>query len=162
MTLAAALPELSSQTGFLDDLDLVGYNYKEHLYEADHVRFPDKPFIGSENSHRYADWLARSSGTTTSPGSSCGPASTTWARRAAGRSTAPGAGLLTLAGFEKETWHLRRSWWSDEPVARLAMRPQRCRRREDLPDASGLAAMGLTPTGSRSRCCASATATSCS
>ena len=37
VTLGAAFPELSRHTGFLDRLDLVGYNYKEHLYEADHA-----------------------------------------------------------------------------------------------------------------------------
>ena len=33
VTLAAAFPELSSHIGFFDALDVVGYNYKEHLYE---------------------------------------------------------------------------------------------------------------------------------
>ncbi|GAA1980492.1 glycoside hydrolase family 2 TIM barrel-domain containing protein [Microbacterium pumilum] len=122
VTLAAALPELSSQTGFLDPLDLVGYNYKEHLYEADHVRFPDKPFIGSENSHRYSDWRYVEqndyvAGQFLWTGIDYLGEARGWPVHGSG------AGLLTLAGFEKETWHLRRSWWSDEPVAHLAVRP---------------------------------------
>lgn len=40
----------------------------------------------------------------------------------AGRSTARGPGW-TLAGFEKHTFHLRRSWWTDEPVAYIVTRP---------------------------------------
>jgi len=122
VTLAAALPELSSQTGFLDELDLVGYNYKEHLYEADHARFPDKPFIGSENSHRYSDWLQVErndyvAGQFLWTGIDYLGEARGWPIHGSG------AGLLTLAGFEKDTWHLRRSWWSDEPVAHLAIRP---------------------------------------
>ena len=121
VTLAAALPELSSQTGFLDPLDLVGYNYKEHLYEADHARFPDKPFIGSENSHRYTDWLHVEqndyvAGQFLWTGIDYLGEARGWPVHGSG------AGLLTLAGFEKDTWHLRRSWWSDEPVAHLAVR----------------------------------------
>ncbi len=122
VTLAAAFPELSSRTGLLDRLDLVGYNYKEHLYEADHRRFPDKPFLGSENSHRYADWLQVErndyvAGQFLWTGIDYLGEARGWPTHGSG------AGLLTLAGFEKDTWHLRRSWWSDEPVAHLVTRP---------------------------------------
>ena len=48
VTLAAAFPELSAKLGFIDPLDVVGFNYKEHLYEEHHKAFPDKPFLGSE------------------------------------------------------------------------------------------------------------------
>lgn len=122
VTLAAAFPELSSRTGLLDPLDVVGYNYKEHLYEDDHLRFPDKPFLGSENSHRYGDWLAVT-------GSDFIAGQFLWTGidylgEAHGWPIhGSGAGQMTLAGFPKQTWHLRRSWWSDEPVARLAVRP---------------------------------------
>lgn len=128
VTLAAAFPELSSRTGLLDGVDLVGYNYKEHLYEADHLRFPDKPFIGSENSHGYADWLQVErndyvAGQFLWTGIDYLGEAHGWPIHGSG------AGLLTLAGFEKDTWHLRRSWWSDEPVAYVVTRPR------DDPDA---------------------------
>ncbi len=58
VTLAAAFPELSADIGFIDELDVVGYNYKEHLYEKDHKRFPDKTFLGSENGHSLQAWKA--------------------------------------------------------------------------------------------------------
>ena len=35
----------------VDPLDVVGYNYKEQLYEKHHTLYPDKPFLGSENGH---------------------------------------------------------------------------------------------------------------
>ena len=56
VTLASAFPELSSYLGFLDDLDVIGYNYKEALYAQDHKRFPDKPIIGSENGKSLEAW----------------------------------------------------------------------------------------------------------
>jgi beta-galactosidase len=49
VTLALAFPELSSQIGLYDTLDVIGYNYKEHLYEADHKRFPSQPILGSKS-----------------------------------------------------------------------------------------------------------------
>ncbi|HEY9324207.1 MAG TPA: glycoside hydrolase family 2 TIM barrel-domain containing protein [Agromyces sp.] len=122
-TLAAAFPELSSRTGLLDRLDLIGYNYKEHLYADDHIRFPDHPFIGSENSHRYADWLQVEqndyvAGQFLWTGIDYLGEAHGWPIHGSG------AGLLTVAGFPKEQWHLRRSWWSDAPVARLVVRAE--------------------------------------
>lgn len=122
VTLAAAFPELSSRTGLLDPIDVVGYNYKEHLYEEDHRRFPDKPLLGSENGHGYVEWQAvtRSdfiAGQFLWTGIDYLGEAHGWPIHGSG------AGLMTLAGFPKETWHLRRSWWSDEPVARIAVRP---------------------------------------
>jgi hypothetical protein len=122
VTIAAAFPELSSRTGFLDQIDLVGYNYKEHLYEADHARFPDKPLLGSENSHRYQDWRHvvdkdYISGQFLWTGIDYLGETSGWPRHGSG------AGLLDVAGFDKHAWHLRRSWWSDEPVAYLVTRP---------------------------------------
>ncbi|WP_420112833.1 glycoside hydrolase family 2 TIM barrel-domain containing protein [Pseudactinotalea sp.] len=122
VTLAAAFPELSSRTGLLETVDLVGYNYKEHLYAEDHRRFPDAPLLGSENSHTYeawrhvveADYVA---GQFLWTGIDYLGEAQGWPIHGSG------AGLLTLAGFPKHIWHLRRSWWSDEPVARLAVRP---------------------------------------
>jgi hypothetical protein len=55
---AAAFPELSSRLGFFDSFDLIGYNYKEQFYEADHKRFPRLPILGSENSHSLQAWQA--------------------------------------------------------------------------------------------------------
>ena len=58
VTLASAFPELSAGLGFLDDVDVIGYNYKEHLYDEDHKRFPEKPIIGSENGKSAEAWQA--------------------------------------------------------------------------------------------------------
>ncbi|HLT60920.1 MAG TPA: glycoside hydrolase family 2 TIM barrel-domain containing protein [Microlunatus sp.] len=122
VTFAAAFPELSSTTGLLDRLDLIGYNYKEHLYAEDHRRFPEHPFVGSENSHGYAEWrhvvdAEYVAGQFLWTGIDYLGETPGWPSHGAA------AGLLTTAGFAKERWHLRRSWWSAEPMVRLAVRP---------------------------------------
>ena len=122
VTLGAAYPELSSRTGLTGLFDVIGYNYKEHLYADDHARFPDLPIMGSENGHRYADWLAVTendyiSGQYLWTGIDYLGEAHGWPIHGSG------AGLLTVAGFEKHTFHLRKSWWSDEAVAYLATRP---------------------------------------
>ncbi len=122
VTFAAAFPELSSTTGLFDRLDLIGYNYKEHLYADDHRRFPDHPFVGSENSHTYAAWRHVAdqefvAGQFLWTGIDYLGETPGWP------SHGSAAGLLTTAGFPKERWQLRRSWWSDDPMVRLAVRP---------------------------------------
>lgn len=122
VTLAAAFPELSSHTGLLDDLDVVGYNYKEHLYEEDHHRFPNKPFVGSENGHGYQQWLAvvdndYISGQFLWTGIDYLGEAHGWPIHGSG------AGLLTMAGFEKNNFWLRKSWWHPELTATLFTLP---------------------------------------
>ena len=122
VTIAAAFPELSSRTGLLETVDLVGYNYKEHLYADDHRRFPGAPLVGSENSHGYSEWrhvLDKDyiAGQFLWTGIDYLGEARGWPVHGSG------AGLLTLAGFVKPTGHLRRSWWAEEPVAYLVTRP---------------------------------------
>lgn len=121
LTVGAAFPELSRHTGFLEPLDLVGYNYKEHLYPADHAKFPDQPIVGSENGHGYREWRAVTdnayiSGQYLWTGIDYLGETHGWPQHGSR------AGLLTLAGFDKHSFHLRRSWWAEEPVAYLATR----------------------------------------
>lgn len=119
VTLAAAFPELSSHLGFLDALDVAGYNYKEHLYPESHERFPKLPFIGSENGHSLEAWRAVTdndyiSGQFLWTGIDYLGEAHGWPYRASG------AGLLTLAGFEKTGYYRRMSFWSEIPMAHLA------------------------------------------
>jgi beta-galactosidase/beta-glucuronidase len=121
VTVGAAFPELSRYTGFLEPLDLVGYNYKEHLYDADYRKFPAQPITGSENGHGYSDWRAVAdnefiAGQYLWTGIDYLGETYRWPYHGSQ------AGLLTVAGFEKHSFHLRRSWWADEPVAYIATR----------------------------------------
>lgn len=118
VTLAAAFPELSSRIGFFDKLDVVGYNYKEHLYEQDHKRFPDKPFLGSENSHSYEAWRAVTdhpyiSGQFLWTGIDYLGEARGWPVHGSY------AGILDLAGNEKPGFYRRKAFWSKTPYACL-------------------------------------------
>ena len=122
VTLAAAFPELSAKLGFLDALDVAGYNYKEHLYEESHQAFPHLPFIGSENGHTLAAWKAVTdneyiSGQFLWTGIDYLGEAHGWPIHGSG------AGLLTLAGFEKTGYYRRQSFWSEKPMVHLASCP---------------------------------------
>ena len=115
---AVAFPELSTQIGFIDSLDVVGYNYKEEYYEKDHERFPGKPFIGSENGHSYSAWmavldLAYISGQFLWTGIDYLGEAAGWPVRGSG------AGLLTTAGFKKTSYFRRKSMWVTTPYLYL-------------------------------------------
>lgn len=121
VTLAAAFPELSSYLGFFEPLDVVGYNYKEHLYETDHKRFPNKPLLGSENGHSYAAWLAVKNNSYISgqflwTGIDYLGEAKGWPVRGSG------AGIITCAGFAKPEYYRRKSFWSQKPMLHIASR----------------------------------------
>ncbi|MDO4292977.1 MAG: glycoside hydrolase family 2 TIM barrel-domain containing protein [Eubacteriales bacterium] len=123
VTLAAAFPELSSRIGFLDALDVAGYNYKEHLYEEDHKRFPKLPFLGSENGHSYAAWKAVRdndyiSGQFLWTGIDYLGEAHGWPIRGSQ------AGILTTAGDKKPGFYKTASFWKSEPLVRIATRPE--------------------------------------
>lgn len=118
VTLAAAFPELSAKLGFIDPLDVVGFNYKEDLYEEHHQKFPDKPFLGSENSHTLSAWKAVTdkeyiSGQFLWTGIDYLGEAHGWPVHGSQ------SGLLTLAGFEKPGYYRRQSLWSEKPVIHL-------------------------------------------
>lgn len=121
VTLAAAYPELSVETGLLEGLDVVGYNYKEHLYEGDHARFPMRPLLGSENGHGYKGWLAVRdnsyiSGQFLWTGIDYLGEAHGWPIHGSG------AGIMTCAGYRKPEYYRRKSFWVREPVLALATR----------------------------------------
>lgn len=119
VTLASAFPELSAQLGLYEDLDVIGYNYKEHLYEESHNLFANQPILGSENGHGYKEWLAVTkhdyiSGQFLWTGIDYLGEARGWPIHGSE------AGLLTLAGFEKTAYYKRKSLWLDNPCIHLA------------------------------------------
>ncbi len=118
VTSAVSFPELSSRIGFYNALDIVGYNYKEQYYAEDHLLFPDKPFLGSENSHSYQAWKAVRdqefiSGQFLWTGIDFLGEAHGWPIHGSG------AGLLTLGGFKKSSFYRRKSYWSSSPMLYL-------------------------------------------
>ena len=121
VTLAAAFPELSAETGLFNGLDVTGYNYKEHLYERDHERFPRMPLLGSENGHSYSAWLAVRdnsyiSGQFLWTGIDYLGEAHGWPVHGSP------AGILTCAGYRKPEFYRRKSFWGEEPVLMIGTR----------------------------------------
>ncbi len=134
VTLAAAFPELSSRIGFFDEIDVIGYNYKEMFYEEDHKRFPKQPILGSENGHEYWQWKAvldndYISGQFLWTGIDYLGEAHGWPIHGSG------AGHLTLAGFKKTEFYFRQSLWCDEPV--LHMVTARTQDIQNMPENTG-------------------------
>ncbi len=118
VTLAAAFPELSTKLGFIDSLNVVGYNYKEHLYEESHARFPDKTFLGSENGHGIREWKAAACNDYI-----CGQFLWTGIDYLGEAHGWPihGAysGIINTAGLPKAEYYKRKSLWTSEPFIKI-------------------------------------------
>lgn len=120
VTAALAYPELSNVTGLSDTLDIVGYNYKEHLYEQDHAENKNKVIYGSENGHNVENWLEvinrpYVSGQFLWTGIDFLGEAHGWPIRGSM------IGLLDLAGYEKPRFYLRKSLWSKELFGKLSV-----------------------------------------
>ena len=120
VTSALSFPELSTRTGYADELDASGYNYKEQFYAEDHVRFPGRVIYGSENSHAPEAWYFVRDNEYI-----CGQFLWTgvdflgeclgWPIRISQ------AGMLNLAGYEKPMFYQRKALWTDAPMVRIAV-----------------------------------------
>lgn len=118
VTAALALPELSNITGLADCLDVVGYNYKEHLYEEDHKKWPDRVLIGSENGKELSQWLAVRNNDFIS-GQFLWTGIDFLGETRGWPSHGSEAGLVDVAGFKKPGYYFRKSLWSDMPMVKL-------------------------------------------
>jgi len=120
VTAALANLDLSGAVGLPELLDVVGYNYQEARYAADHAKFPKRIIYGSENSQQYATWRAVQtndfiSGQFLWTGIDYLGEANAWPNRA------NGAGLLDLCGFKKPLAWFRQSLWSEKPMVYLCV-----------------------------------------
>jgi beta-galactosidase len=115
VTAALASVAMSDAVGLAELLDIVGYNYQEARYPADHRKYPRRVIYGSENGHQFGNWsVVRDSdyvlGQFLWTGIDYLGEARAWPNRA------NGAGLLDLAGFRKPAAWFRESLWSDKPM----------------------------------------------
>ena len=120
VTSALSFPELSNRTGYADTLDLVGYNYREQFYEADHAAWPGRVILGSENSHDPAAWKAVTdhdfiAGQFLWTGVDFLGECPGWPKRISQ------AGALDLRGKEKPLYAQRQALWTEKPFIRIAV-----------------------------------------
>ena len=113
VTAALAYPEMSVRIGYMQALDVAGYNYKEQFYEEHHREFPNAFIYGSENGHGAREWeYVRDNDYI------CGQFLWTGVDYLGEAQGWPircfGAGLLDLAGFETDRFLQRAVMWQPE------------------------------------------------
>ena len=118
VTANCILPSISYETGYIDALDVAGFSYRRVMYDYAHKNYPDKPAMGTENLGQWHEWKAVIERDYI-PGmfiwtgvdylGEVGTKGREWPQRAIG------CGLLDLAGFEKPSFHMMKSLWTDAP-----------------------------------------------
>lgn len=115
------LPTVSYETGFIDELDIVGYSYRRVIYDYGHENYPKKPIMGTENMPQWHEWKAvlekeHIPGIFIWTGIDHmgeGWVQKLWPRRGSNLA------LLDFAGFKKPAYHMFKSLWRDEPHIKM-------------------------------------------
>ncbi|MBQ9450962.1 MAG: DUF4982 domain-containing protein [Bacteroidales bacterium] len=123
VTGALAGVAMSNQTAYPEAVDVVGYNYTEARYDADHATYPGRILYGSENSGNYASWVAVRDhdfifGHFIWTGTDYLGESNAWPSR--GFHT----GLLDFGSFPKPRGRFFASLWSENPVCYIGTSPK--------------------------------------
>lgn len=117
------LPSVSHVTGYADALDVVGYSYRRVVYDYSRTHFPDTIVMGTENVPQWHEWKAVMqrpfvAGLFLWTGVDyMGESHEDWPRKSVL------SGLLDTAGFEKPSFHMMKTLWSDDPHVFLCTQP---------------------------------------
>ena len=125
VTSACDFVEDANTNGFLSTLDLAGYNYIDRyngaeMYGPEKAKYPKRLILGTETFHNNPYWLAVRDHDFVI-------GEFVWVGfdylGEAGRFPQRGwdAGLIDMAGNPYPEYYLRKSYWSDEPVVRIAV-----------------------------------------
>jgi beta-galactosidase len=114
---------VSSRNGFMDQLDIAGYNYIDRLYQdstytPEHRRFPHRLFLGTETTHALHNWLGVRDndyviGDFIWTGIDYLGESGSFPRRGSR------AGNIDMAGGKKAGFYQRAAYWRNDPVLQL-------------------------------------------
>jgi beta-galactosidase len=123
VTSACDQSHISSRNGFMDGLDILGYNYIDRLYgdrtyAPDHERFPHRLFVGTETSSQLHNWLgvrdnAYVIGDFIWTGIDYLGESHGYPIRG------NGSGFLDVAGGKRPGFYQRAAYWREDPVLQL-------------------------------------------
>jgi beta-galactosidase len=122
VTMALASLAMSDAVGLGEMLDIVGYNYQESRYAADHARYPRRVIFGSENSHAFDNWAIVGDNPYVA-GQFLWTGIDYLGEARVFPNRANGAGLLDLAGFKKPSAWFHQSLWSTVPMVYLSAAP---------------------------------------
>lgn len=122
VTGALAGVAMSNRTSYPQAVDVVGYNYTESRYAADHAAYPGRIIYGSENSGNYAAWTAVRDndfifGQFIWTGTDYLGESNAWPSRGFH------SGLLDFGSFPKPRGRFFASLWCGEPVCYVGTMP---------------------------------------
>jgi beta-galactosidase len=114
---------VSSRNGFMDALDIGGYNYIDRLYSTntyapEHKRFPHRLFLGTETTHQVHNWLGVRDndyviGDFIWTGIDYLGESGAFPRRGSS------SGEIDIAGGKKPGFYQRAAYWRDDPVLQI-------------------------------------------
>jgi len=114
----------ANATGFLDTMDVAGYNYPDRYfkeqYREEHARYPNRILFGAENYENLENWLAVRDNPYVAGlflwvgidylGESLG-----WPRRGWEW------GLIDIGSFEKPMYYYWQAFWSEKPMVHIAV-----------------------------------------
>lgn len=113
------LPSASNVSDYADTLDIVGYSYRQVIYDRGHAAFPNKPIMGAENLGQWHEWkhvIERPfiSGIFIWTGINyLGESHNKFPTKATA------SGLLDLAGFPQPSYYMYKSLWTDAPYIEM-------------------------------------------
>ncbi len=114
---------VSSRNGFMDQLDIAGYNYIDRLYGdstyiPEHLRFPHRLFLGTETTHHIRNWLGVRDNDYV-----IGDFIWTGIDYLGETGVLPNrgshAGEIDIAGGKKTGFYQRAAYWRNDPVLQL-------------------------------------------
>jgi beta-galactosidase len=116
-------PSVSHYTGYGEVLDIIGYSYRQSVYEYGHKHYPNKMIVGTENWVQWHEWQAILDkpyipGIMVWTGIDyLGESNGKWPKKGTN------SGMLDFAGFTKPSYHMMKTVWSDTPHVSLTTRP---------------------------------------
>lgn len=142
VTMALFRPNTSGdyRNGLADMLDVVGQNYRETELAAAHAEKPTRKILGTENSKNRASWIVvRDNPAYAGMFLWTGADYLGEADRAGWPAISNPAGLLDRDDAVKPIGWERASWWSEQPVVKLARRVTEVIDTSELPTMVGIA-----------------------
>lgn len=114
---------VSSRNGFMDQLDIAGYNYIDRLYGdstyvSEHCRFPHRLFIGTETTHQVRNWIGVRDNDYVI-GDFIWTGIDYWGETRNFPNRGSRSGEIDIAGGKKSGFYQRSAYWRNDPVLQL-------------------------------------------
>ncbi|GGA85561.1 beta-galactosidase [Neiella marina] len=119
VTANCILPSASYESGYADALDVIGFSYRQVVFDYGHQHHPHLPIIGNESLPQWHEWKAvmdrpHVSGVFLWTGIDyMGEVNEQWPTKALA------AGLLDTAGFGRAPYYLYKTLWTEQPMVHI-------------------------------------------